>query len=90
MKLERVLRYLNASKELGIAFSTGGVFGVVAYVDASYGVHSNYRSHTGLVLKVGGAMIFEKIKIKSSTEAEVVGVSDSLSQTLWTGEFLQE
>jgi hypothetical protein len=48
MKLERVLRYLNASKKLGIAFSSGGVFGVVAYVDASYGVHPNYRSHTGL------------------------------------------
>jgi hypothetical protein len=26
MKLERMLRYLNASKELGIAFSSGEVF----------------------------------------------------------------
>jgi hypothetical protein len=95
MKLGRVLRYLNASKELGIAFSSDGVFSVVAYVDASYGVHPDYRSHTGLVLKVGGATIFvksskQKINTKSSTEAEVVGVSDSLSQALWTREFLQE
>jgi hypothetical protein len=95
MKLERVLRYLNASKELDIGFSSGGVFGVVAYVDASYGVHPDYRSHTGLVLKVGGAIIFvksskQKINTKSSTEAELVDVSDSLSQALWTRELLQE
>jgi hypothetical protein len=80
-------RYLNARKELGIAFSSGGVFGVVAYVDASYGIHPDYRSHTDLVLKVGGATIFvqsskHKIITKLSTEAEVVGVSDSLSQAL--------
>jgi hypothetical protein len=95
MKLERVLRYLNASMELGIVFSSGGVFGVVAYVDASYGVHPDYRSHTGLVLKVGDETIFvksskHKINTKSSTEAEVVGVSDSLSQALRTREFLEE
>jgi hypothetical protein len=47
------------------------------------------------VLKVEGTTIFvksskQKINTKLSTEAEVVGISDSLSQAVWTREFLQE
>ena len=34
--------------------------------------------------------VFEKLNSKSSTEAELIGVSDVLPQLIWTRDFLQE
>jgi hypothetical protein len=78
-----------------MSLNGSGAFSVIAYVDASYGVHPDFKSHTGSVLRLGEATVYvksarQKLNTKSSTEAEIVGVSDSLSQALWTREFLQE
>ena len=48
---------------------------------------------TGVVIMIGNATIYvksgkQKIVTRSSTEAELVGVSDALSQIIWTREFL--
>jgi hypothetical protein len=57
-----------------VLHSSGGVFGVVAYVDASYGAHLDYRSHTGLVFKVGGAtIIVQSSKQKIDTSSRCFG-----------------
>jgi hypothetical protein len=52
------------------------------------------RSHTGGVLSLGKGAIYatstrQKVATKSSTEAELVGVSDVLSQVIWTRYFLE-
>jgi hypothetical protein len=52
------------------------------------------RSHTGGVLSMGRGAIYgtstrQKLTTKSSTEAELVGVSDILPQVLWTRYFLE-
>jgi hypothetical protein len=65
---------------------------VIAYVDASYAVDSDFKSHTGAVISLGYGPIFvkstkQKLKTKSSTEAELVSVSDALSQIIWTRDF---
>jgi hypothetical protein len=78
-----------------MSLNGSGAFSVIAYVDASYGVHPDFKSHTGSVLRLGEATVYvksarQKLNTKSSTEAEIVGVSDSLSQALWTRKFLQE
>lgn len=64
-----------------------------AYVDASFGVHGDIELGTGTVIMIGNATVYvktgkQKIVTRSSTEAELVGVSDALSQILWTREFL--
>jgi hypothetical protein len=60
------------------------------WIDASFGVHSDMRSHTGGVLTLAAYATSTKQKLttKSSTEAELVGVNDVLSQVLWTRHFL--
>ena len=63
------------------------------WVDASYGVHHDMRIHTGGFLTLGKGGTYatstrQKINTKSSTEAELVGVSDVLPQILWTRYFL--
>jgi hypothetical protein len=41
-KLDRVMKYLNSTWDLGITLSGEGDLRVVAYVDASYAVHGDY------------------------------------------------
>jgi hypothetical protein len=94
-KLDRMLAYLNGTRELGIRLggSEIGPMTVTAYVDASYGVHWDFKSHTGCMISVTSGPVHvsskkHKLNSKSSTEAELIGVSDSLSQVIWTREFL--
>ena len=58
------------------------------YVDASYGVHSDCKGHTGMMMKLGARASMamskaHKLNTKSSTEAELVGVYDALPDILW-------
>jgi len=94
-KLNRLLRYLNGAPDLGVVLSADDDIagGVYAYIDASYGVHADAKSHTGTVITIGKGPVFvkstkQKVVSKSSTEAELIGVSDGSSQVLWTREFL--
>ena len=59
------------------------------YVDASFAVQTDMRSHTGgfMTTGKGGAYVQsskQKLKTKSSTEAKLVGVDDVLAQVIWT------
>jgi hypothetical protein len=92
-KLDRVLRYLNATPEMGLVLEASRDLCLLAYVDASFAVHSDFKSRTGGVLSLGkGAIWFtsskQKLVSKSSTEAELIGLSDVLSQVIWTRDFL--
>jgi hypothetical protein len=93
VKLDRVLRYLKGTVELGIVLRVGDLMSVEASIDASYGVHADGKSHSGLVISVGKGPIFvksskQKIVTKSSYEAELVALSDNASQVIWSRQFL--
>ena len=93
VKLGRILKYLNSTADLGMILEGDGAMRVVAYVDASYAVHSDYKSHTGAVIKLGQGTAAtksskQKINSKSFTEAEIIAVSDALSQIIWVRDFL--
>ena len=63
-------------------------------VDASYAVHWDSRSHTGMVMYFGlGAVMSgswrQKLNTGSSTEAELVGIGDALKYIMWGLYFIQ-
>ena len=94
-KLTRALKYLHSTQDLGINIDVNANLHVIAYVDASYAVHKDFKSHTGAVISLGQGPIYvkstkQKINTKSSTEAEIVAVSDALSQIIWVRDFLAE
>lgn len=94
-KLHRALKYLHSTQDLGINIDVSSNLHVIAYVDASYAVHKDFKSHTGAVVSLGQGPIYvkstkQKINTKSSTEAEIVAVSDALSQIIWVRDFLAE
>ena len=94
-KLHKVVRYIRGSRDLGITLQPHSVISILAYIDASHAIHWNHRGHTGMVISMGRGPIYvksssQKINTKSSTESELVGLSDSIGQVVWTREFLIE
>lgn len=94
-KLSRLLKYINGTRERGIVLRAGTAgIQVSAYIDAAYGVHTDGKSHTGSVIVIGdsGAVHCKSTKqsivTKSSTEAELVALSDSANQAFHIRNFL--
>jgi hypothetical protein len=95
-KLMRILGYLKMTSHRARIISRRGDLGkLVAYVDASFACHVDGKGHTGLVIKWGITTLVtlsrkQKIATKDSTEAELVGVSDTLSEVEKTHEYMKE
>ena len=58
------------------------------WVDASHAIHGNMRGHTGGTMSMGRGTIHnksskQKLNTKSTTESELVGVSEYLPYNLW-------
>jgi hypothetical protein len=93
-KLERVLKYLNSTRSLYMTLGIkNGAIDIYGSIDASYGTHLDGKSHSGLTLSVGRGTVLsmskkQSIVTKSSTEAEIVAVSDMLSPVIGLREFL--
>jgi hypothetical protein len=94
-KLRRLLGYIRANRTRGIILRIGEHMGVKSFIDAAYGVHtSSGRSHTGCAIVLGEAgPVYvksgkQKIVTKSSTEAELVAMSDSTSQAIHLRNFV--
>jgi hypothetical protein len=86
-KLKRLSSYLNSTKELKLILRADVPYKLHCYTDASYAVHVDGKGRTGNVVSLGtGAFKImstkQNIVTKSSTEAEIVGVSDGMSSNL--------
>jgi hypothetical protein len=78
---------------MGIVLEASNYLSVIAYVDASYGVHEDMKSHTGCTIGIGRGPVYakstgQKLNTKSSAESELVALSDSAGQIIWTRNFL--
>ena len=86
--------YLKGTRSLFLTLGADSLTKIHTYVDASYAVHPDMKSHTGGAVTLGTGAIMckstkQKLNTKSSTEAEVVGASDFLPTAIWTRMFLQ-
>ena len=92
-KLTRVYKYLNGTRDLGIVLQSINRLVVSAWIDASFGVHPEMKSHTGSVISLGKGPIYvksskQKLNSLASTESELIGLSDECRQVIWTRNFL--
>ena len=93
-KLGRVTRYLDGTIGLPLILAMDESGKMRRYMDASFAVHNDMKSHTGATMTMGQGAAFsqsskQKLNTKSSTEAELVGVDDILPQTIWYRYFLE-
>ena len=95
-KLMILCGYLMGTVNLGIRLrgTKAGKLACILYADASYGVHTDGKSHGGVVVSLGGGPVKakstkHKIVSKSSTEAELVELSDGVAALSATQQFLE-
>jgi hypothetical protein len=93
-KLSRVVRYLRTYPILPLTLEADDTHLVKWWVDASFAVHPDMRSHTGGTMSMGKGSIYsastrQKLNTKSSTKAELVAVDDMMPMILWTKYFLE-
>ena len=94
-KLGRCLRFLKDTKDDKLTLEANSKTSINWWIDASFAVHPNMRSHTGATMSMGkGCPISistkQKINTRSSTEAEIVGVNDAMYMVLWVRHFLEK
>jgi hypothetical protein len=92
-KVKRVRGYLKGTLHMPLILSVDSMTLSPWWVDAAYAVHDDCREHTGAGMSFGQGMALsyswkQKINTKSSTEAELVGVDDSLGYILWAHYFM--
>ena len=93
-KLKRVILWLQKTKDEVLRLKSDGTAVVHWYVDASFAVHPDLRSHNGAAMTLGwGCLIAfsckQKMNTRSSTEAELIAVDDMISDIIWTKNFIE-
>ena len=92
-KLIRLLKYINGSRNDKLILSADDLHVIKWYIDSSFAVHPDYKSHTGGIMTFGGGAPIcksqkQKLNTRSSTEAELVGADDMSVMILWTKLFM--
>jgi hypothetical protein len=93
-KLQRLLEYLNGTLDLTLTIGADDLNSIYTWVNASYAVQPNIKSHTGGVMSMGAGGIVckstkQKLNKKSSTEADLVGATDYIPNTIWSKKVLE-
>jgi len=94
-KLGWCVQYLHGTIDLPLTLEIDGTREMKWWIDASYAVHQDMCSLTGVAISLGKGALYssstrQKINTKSSTEAKLVGVSDALNMVIWTRNFLNQ
>jgi hypothetical protein len=93
-KLIGMLQFLRATRNEFLTLSATSLHNMRWWVDASYAVHPDTSIHMGGAMPLGRGVINgtskqQKLNMKSSTEAELVGVDDVMPHVLCTLYFLE-
>ena len=94
-KLKRGLTLVKNTINYKRVLGERSLSGVFMWIDVAYAVHGNMRIHTCGAIPMGYSIIHvndskHKINVKSSTETELVGVSEYIPYNLWLKMFLEE
>lgn len=89
------MQYLQGTKTLKLWIEVHGLRTMRWFVDAAHMEHWDCKGQAGAAMTLGhGAVLSysweQKVNTKSSTETELVGVDDVISNILWSLYFMQE
>ena len=92
-KLRRCVGWLKRTIDDIRVIGVDSLSKLYTWIDAAYAVHDNMRSHTGGAMSMGHGIVhgrsgIQKLNTKSSTEAELVGVSEYIPYNIWLMMFL--
>ena len=92
-KLKWVLKYIQTTCSLPLSLFAESL-SMIIYVDALHQTHYDCKGHTGSLVTFGkgdatSSSIKQKIRSKSSTESELIGLYDKTRDILWTCNFFE-
>ena len=63
-------------------------------MDASFGTHSDLKSHTGSIFTLGKGAIYsdsskQKVNARSSIEAELISIDNKIAKIIWMKRFIE-
>ena len=87
-KLRRVLAFIQCTINDVRIIGAQSLTDIYTWIDAAYAVNPDMRSQTGGTMSMGIGIIHgksgkQRLNVKSSTEAELVGVSEYLPYNIW-------
>ena len=90
----RVLRYIICTLHLTLILRSGSLSVIKWWVDVSFSAHPDCKGHTEEMMSLGSGYIMEllrkkKINGRISTEANIVGAENALTQCLWSRYFFE-
>ena len=93
-KLLRVICFLKATKNDKQIIGMDDLWSLRTWIDGSYVVHENMRGHTGGGMSLGWGLVHtkatkQKLNSKSSTETEVIAVSEHVPYKIWLINFME-
>ena len=93
IKLQRAVRYLENTKTQNLKLGLTIPLTKRTHIDASFAVHSDYKSHTGICISLGVGIFYakstaQKINTTSSCQAEMVAHAKGLQQSIFSAYFL--
>jgi hypothetical protein len=93
-KLTRVGSYLNSTKNLVLKLHIKDKIKVEVYIDSSHGTYMDGKGQSGATLRVGHGSVSnmsskQKLVSKSSSETELIGLSDYISPAIGAKQFLE-
>eukprot|EP00804_Cyclotella_cryptica_P005428 CCRYP_002970-RB/>CCRYP_002970-RB protein AED:0.29 eAED:0.29 QI:0/-1/0/1/-1/0/1/0/340 len=88
-KIRKVLEYLNGTVDLKLRVEVKDLRVIRWYVDAAHMVHWDCKGQTGASMTMGRGVVLsyswkQNVNTKSSTETELVGGDDAISNILWS------
>jgi hypothetical protein len=89
-----MFNYIKATKEDITHMSANNTQTIKWYVDLSFAVHKNMKSHTRAIMTIGNRFSIskstkQKVNARSSMESEMITVDNSISKILWTKRFVE-
>ena len=94
-KLKRCLGFLKGTIDDLRKIGADSLRDLHVWIDAAHAVHENMRGHTGGTMSMGTGTLHsksskQKLNTRSTTESEVVGVSEYLPYDIWQVNFFKE
>jgi hypothetical protein len=89
-----MLDYLQGTQDDVASLSADNTQTIKWYINFSFAMHKETRSHTGAVMTLGHRALIlkstkQKVNTRSSTESKMVAVDDTIAKLLWTKKFME-
>lgn len=95
-ELKRVVRYLKGTSHLKLEMSSKNENDLIGFADANWGENrTDRKSNSGCFFKLNGGTVIWRSKKQtsvalSSTEAEIIALSEATKEALWVKQLSQQ